>query len=525
MRGREVLMFAAGVLVGALLIGPIVWLMEDDVTPGSASPNTDEPVVETEPAREEIVPAVPRVERERVESPTPPAENEPSDYEFPPVGAGTHVVGKPGAYNLGSPGRVFLGAYDVPTAHNWWDAGATSLTPVATRALEQAEASAKALRALGKEYDVASIRALLASPEPERWEAGLALAAQHEPPLTDDLLALARDPSFGSMRVAAALALSRLDPKPEALGPLLVELSRDSDAWVVMAAVQLFPEVPEATATRAVEMLRDEPPRVLLVPLAHAAARSNDVDALLESPPTPSIGLAVAAHAALLSGLDDHPRRRAAIRRLLALPGTDKAAGWLFSTLEMLGSSAVLAEWYEARELPTATRVALLEATMRALLSAPSEGALRATERLVVSFSRDLADPNAPAALLLEGMAALGEVQAKEDVLVDALWTAQASHSSPFVREEARQRLRALGKGGSGELVVVSARYGLGDDWVDVAHELSQLVVGPSLRVRADNSIAGDPAFGKEKVLIVVYRSGGRLHRRAVREGQTLVLP
>ena len=185
----------------------------------------------------------------------------------------------------------------------------------------------------------------------------------------------------------------------------------------------------------------------------------------------------------------------------------------------------MLAEWYEARELPTATRVALLEATVRALLSAPSEDALRATERLVASFSRDLADPNAPAALLLDGMDALGEVQTKEPAFIDGLWAAQAAHPSPFVREEARHRLRQLGQGGSGEIVVVSAKYGLGEDWADVSRELSERVVGASLRVRADNSIAGDPAPGHRKQLIVEYRYRGRLHRRVVGEDQTLVLP
>ncbi|HEX9048846.1 MAG TPA: hypothetical protein VF988_17605 [Verrucomicrobiae bacterium] len=72
---------------------------------------------------------------------------------------------------------------------------------------------------------------------------------------------------------------------------------------------------------------------------------------------------------------------------------------------------------------------------------------------------------------------------------------------------------------------IVEASYGTDRTNLDVAAELSDRIQKNSLKVVADNSLAGDPDFGRVKTLSVVYRVGGTLWTNQFREGDIVVLP
>jgi WD40 repeat protein len=62
------------------------------------------------------------------------------------------------------------------------------------------------------------------------------------------------------------------------------------------------------------------------------------------------------------------------------------------------------------------------------------------------------------------------------------------------------------------ELIVLYARYGADSTWADATARAQGLVSGPTLTVNADNHLAiGDPAFGKFKALVLVYRYAGEV--------------
>ena len=76
-----------------------------------------------------------------------------------------------------------------------------------------------------------------------------------------------------------------------------------------------------------------------------------------------------------------------------------------------------------------------------------------------------------------------------------------------------------------GGLAIESAVYGKGDRTVDVTSVLAGLVVRGRLAVRARNSLAGDPAVGTVKQLIVTYVWRGERRTRTVDEHEMLELP
>ncbi|MGC8668799.1 MAG: glycoside hydrolase family 78 protein [Chthonomonadales bacterium] len=58
----------------------------------------------------------------------------------------------------------------------------------------------------------------------------------------------------------------------------------------------------------------------------------------------------------------------------------------------------------------------------------------------------------------------------------------------------------------------------------DVTQTVRSAVQGNTLKIAASNDLFGDPAYGFVKTLRVEFRRGGRMQRRSVLEGQTLVI-
>lgn len=75
------------------------------------------------------------------------------------------------------------------------------------------------------------------------------------------------------------------------------------------------------------------------------------------------------------------------------------------------------------------------------------------------------------------------------------------------------------------ELSIVSARYGADESWIDVTEQFASAVRDGRLAIPEGNSIAGDPAFGKPKVLHVDCVLNGQRQPHSAREGQTLYIP
>ena len=73
---------------------------------------------------------------------------------------------------------------------------------------------------------------------------------------------------------------------------------------------------------------------------------------------------------------------------------------------------------------------------------------------------------------------------------------------------------------------ILRAYYGVQGRTVNVTDILRRMVREGSLYMHVDNgALGGDPAPGRDKVLIVIYRVRGDEQATAVREGETLRLP
>ncbi len=61
------------------------------------------------------------------------------------------------------------------------------------------------------------------------------------------------------------------------------------------------------------------------------------------------------------------------------------------------------------------------------------------------------------------------------------------------------------------KLLVLAAQYGAEGGWADCTSQAQHLVKGQALTVASDGLTSIDPAFGKHKALLVVYRYGNRV--------------
>lgn len=74
------------------------------------------------------------------------------------------------------------------------------------------------------------------------------------------------------------------------------------------------------------------------------------------------------------------------------------------------------------------------------------------------------------------------------------------------------------------ELVIIDAKYGADDKWVDVTDQLLSNMEADGITVEANNSLAGDPAPQSKKVLRLRYTLGGEPKQAEIAEGKSLVL-
>lgn len=73
------------------------------------------------------------------------------------------------------------------------------------------------------------------------------------------------------------------------------------------------------------------------------------------------------------------------------------------------------------------------------------------------------------------------------------------------------------------KLEILTASYGAGENRADLTEKLRQMAAGGSLRITADNQLAGgDPAPDQPKELIVQYKIGDEPSTRSVKEGESL---
>lgn len=75
------------------------------------------------------------------------------------------------------------------------------------------------------------------------------------------------------------------------------------------------------------------------------------------------------------------------------------------------------------------------------------------------------------------------------------------------------------------ELKILSAEYGIQDQWLDVTTLLQGMIENNQISVYASNTLAGDPLFGLPKLLKVEYILDGEKHTTQVREGMKLTIP
>ena len=77
-----------------------------------------------------------------------------------------------------------------------------------------------------------------------------------------------------------------------------------------------------------------------------------------------------------------------------------------------------------------------------------------------------------------------------------------------------------------GRLSIVSAQYGEGHDRRDVTGRLNSMVRNGKIATRVNNdSMGGDPAPGRRKILWVTYNTAGQRRQTSIAEGAMLVLP
>ena len=76
------------------------------------------------------------------------------------------------------------------------------------------------------------------------------------------------------------------------------------------------------------------------------------------------------------------------------------------------------------------------------------------------------------------------------------------------------------------ELVILSARYGTGNSWMDVAPVLRTRVHDARLQLKVENGeLGGDPAEGLLKDLQLAYSYKGRTYSKSVAEHAELTVP
>lgn len=108
----------------------------------------------------------------------------------------------------------------------------------------------------------------------------------------------------------------------------------------------------------------------------------------------------------------------------------------------------------------------------------------------------------------------------------DTVATRAALEEAAKVRRASRLASRTNPSAANGApFEILEASYGTDRTNMDVIAELNDRIRGGSLKMVANNNLAGDPDFGHVKSLTVVYRFSGAVLTNQFREGDVVILP
>ena len=394
--------------------------------------------------------------------------------------------------------------------------------PMATQGLDRARRRADAAISRGESTSPDHLDALLASDSDDDRETAVGLAAKPDVARVDALLKVVKNASFGSLRPAAMLALAAFaEDRPDVVTALLA-LTEDADVDVRRTAIDLLPTFGVRAGDRALAILRSgDYEAASVTPLTRAVAASGRALEFLLGRPEASLAFAVGAPA-LAADADPDARARLLarlpdlVRPYLLTPEMTVNADLVCAALAEGGHGDTLRAYATSPTTPTAVRLAAVNAALqRGEVAASASGTAAAV----------LSDGATPVDLLRATIQAVPDALRADAGVRRALEDLAASHSSPWVREEARARLQGTVTAPDRDLVIVSGIYGLDGKSVDVTRALAALVVRGRLVVEAGNHLAGDPNFGIVKELTVVYVWKGERRSRSISEYETLVLP
>jgi len=404
-------------------------------------------------------------------------------------------------------------------------AATTPVSPAVQQGVARARAAAEAIVASGGGSSDADVDALLGSSDDGDREAAIGLAARSSPPMTARLLAVARDATVGgSVRATALVAAAEAAPGDMAVGTAVAALAVDKDVTVRRTAIELLPRFPRAGADSAIAILRaGDYSDALLDPLARTVAASDRAAEFLFGNPAPDAAFAVIASLAKTHPVDPGARARLlarlpdAIRPLLGLPEMLVHAGETFGAAASAGHVVFLRSVAVSPSLPTALRLAAVDAAVAAGECADGRATLLASA---------LADGRSPVEFLRAVLQRVPAGDVADGGVKSSIAALAESHPNEWLREEARAKLQASPvRADAGGLKILSGIYGKDGKTVDVTDALRSMVVGGRLVVEAGNALAGDPLFGIVKDLTVAYEWKGERRTRTIREYETLTLP
>jgi len=108
----------------------------------------------------------------------------------------------------------------------------------------------------------------------------------------------------------------------------------------------------------------------------------------------------------------------------------------------------------------------------------------------------------------------------------DTVATRAALDEAAKVRRASRLASRPNpGAANGAPFEILEASYGTDRTNMDVVAEVNDRIRGGSLKMVANNNLAGDPDFGHVKSLTVVYRFDGAVLTNQFREGDVVILP
>lgn len=392
-----------------------------------------------------------------------------------------------------------------------------------SRAVEQERALPR-----GSESPADRVQRLLTSENGDDVAAGIAAAATARPPLREELLRVADDPSQGTYRALALLGIGRAGISDDEAFEVVRRAARDDAVDVRVAAVGALSAFGKRGVDLAQELLREggyaDEVALRLAQLVEAGGVA--IDFLRTSPPPPA---AIAVLGALGAMGSRTPEERALLARelpplvrpLLASPALQDDSQTMLALLDAVGAFPLLTEIATRQDLAFSLR----EAATAMGLHNTNGRAGDDRERSIAPAVALLRDAATPVKLLRNVIASIPDEAVELGPLLGALVALEASHANAWVRADALELLSATGHAPAGDLRILSAIYGKDGGDVDVADALRAAVAGGRLRVLASNELAGDPIVGVRKILRVEYVHAGRRLVREVWEGAELILP